>query len=211
MSVAIVPEAFSTLEQARAHLNLREDDTDNDDLVRELINRTARMIQDYVGRTLKKTTYVNAIFEGTGEATLYVPEFPVLSVTSLKMSATRDFASAPSLTIFDGTGAQAGSSLDVVGDPETGELTLVNGTVWPKGPGTVQMTYSAGYNAVSNLGQQFVQAELLNIADWWFAIGKDQNLQSAAMGGEAETYVNAGLCEKVKALLVPHRRPACVA
>lgn len=211
MSVALVDEAFSTLVQARTHLNLEESDTDLDDTICELINRTARMIQDYTGRTLKNKTYSNTMLDGTGEEVLFLPEFPITGITSIKMSATREFSSAPLLVGYDGSGSQSASAYQVVADLETGELELVDGSVWPEGRGTVRISYSAGYVLADDEGLQFVQAELLNIADWYFTIGKDVNLKTSSMGGVAETYESYGLCEKSKAILFPHRRPACVA
>jgi hypothetical protein len=211
LSVPIIAAAFSTLAQARTHLNMQEDDVAFDDTICEIINAAAQLIQDYTGRTLHKTSYAHAALEGTGETTLYLPEYPVTSISELKYSATREFSGEPNIVGYNFTGNQSASDIDAVADLETGELTLVNGDVWPEGVATVRVSYIAGHNPTSSEGLQFLLAELLIIADLFFSIGKDPSLVSSSMGGIVETYAAKGINEQSRAILFPHRRPSCVA
>jgi len=177
-------EAFPTLAQAREHLRLRDSDHESDGLVCDLLSRVARMFESETRRKLKLRTYADELINGTGESTIFLPEYPVVSISSIAYSSDRAFATSTALTEFDGTGSQ--STFDYTFDEDTGEVMLLNGDVWPSGRATVRATYIAGLGA-SN-AEDLVQGQLLALADLYNFVGRDPGVQSVSLGGLSKTF-----------------------
>lgn len=209
MATNVLAGAFVGLDEVKAGLGISGSDVDRDGLIVALINRSSDLFQQYTGRRLLRATYANQAVDGTGEACVFLPEYPVISVSSLKLSATREFASSDALTVFDGSGSQSAEAFDVVLDAETGELELVNGDIWPEGKATVLASYVAGYDAVDV--QDLVQAQIQQVSAWWFEVGRDQRIKATSLDGITQQLTEGDLVAEVKAALVRYRRPAALA
>lgn len=83
--MALASNALTTLHNAKVHLGLTDAETDDDDLIEMLINQVSDQIERYCGRTFASTAYTNERFDGTGERSLLLPEFPVTAITRLAL------------------------------------------------------------------------------------------------------------------------------
>lgn len=200
----IVTEAFPTLAQARAFLCLRDQDTAGDGLLTDLINSVAQYFENMTGRRLKRRDYTNVVVNGTGWTNLFLPEYPVTSVSSVKADILREFDVATALVVFDGTGTQDTHDVVLVDDGVSGEIAMVNGDVWPDGPGTVLVSYTAGYN--SDAESDLTQAQLVAVAELWNLAGRDPTIQTFSMGGVSQSLANTPGSARVAAAIAAYKR-----
>lgn len=203
MPPTISAAAFPSFAQARAFLRLRDQDTSGDALLAQLIDAAAATFEAATGRRLKRRDYVGALVNGSGWTNLFLPEYPVASIASIKASATRDFANAAELVVFDGTGTQTSHDVVLTDGGDSGEVVLVNGDVWPEGPGTVLVSYSAGYGDDAD---DLLQAQLVLISDLWNLAGRDPKIASQSVGGLAQAYLNASHAPQVDAAIKAYKR-----
>lgn len=207
MSIAIVADSFITLAQARTYLDLHDTYVERDALIGELINRAAILFKNHCGRTLKSTTWTNRLLDGTGEDLIFLPEWPVTAIASIKYADDRLFGNVDALVIQDAAGTI--DSADVVVDYDTGEMRLINGDAWPVGAATVQVSFTAGFDATT--GADILQAQLIQVADWYFAIGRDPSNTGWSLGGVTKKFIEgAELSPRVRGLLSRHQAPSCL-
>lgn len=208
--MAIESGAFLTIAQARAAIGLREGEAvDDDGVIEALVNRATGLFEQYTGRKLYRRVYIRQQVDGTGESTAFLPEYPVVAVTSLKTSATREFSLEDELAVFDGTGTQTADDFEVVVDYESGQIELADGSTWPEGKATILASYEAGLTALT--APELVQAQGTQVAQWYFARGRDPKIKAHSIGGLVSQLDDYALCEEVRAILDAHRRVAPVA
>lgn len=200
----IVTEAFPTLAQARAFLRLRDQDTKGDGLLIDLINSVAQYFENLTGRRLKRRDYANVLVNGTGWTNLFLPEYPVTAISSIKVDMLREFDGADELILFDGTGTQDTHDVVLVDDGVSGEIALVSGDVWPDGPGTVLVSYTAGYDPAAQA--DLTQAQLVAIEELWNLAGRDPSIQSFSMGGVNQGLANTATSARVAAAIQTFKR-----
>jgi len=200
----IVTEAFPTLAQARAFLRLRDQDTKGDGLLTDLINAVAQYFENMTGRRLKRRDYTNVVVNGTGWTNLFLPEYPVTAISSIKADMLREFDAAAALIVFDGTGTQDTHDVVIVDDGISGEIALVNGDVWPDGPGTVLVSYTAGYDPAAQT--DLTQAQLIAIEELWNLAGRDPSITSFSMGGVNQALGNSASSARVEASIAAWKR-----
>jgi hypothetical protein len=214
VSSSINVGAFVTLAQARSTIGLLPEQTDDDGLIIDMINRSTGLFEQYTGRKLYSRAYVNQLIDGTGEATAFLLEYPVTAVASIKTSDSREFSAESALLVFDGTGTQADSAFEVIVDADTGEIELTNDSIWPDGKAKIFASYTAGFTATT--APELAQAQLTQVAQWFFQRGRDPKLTGSSLGGVTTTLLapdseSGGLVDEVRAILGMHRRVAPVA
>lgn len=202
----VITEAFPTLQQARAFLRLRDQDTRGDALLIDLINAVARHFEQITGRKLKKRDYSNVLVNGTGWTNLFLPEYPVTAIASIKADALREFDVASPLVVFDGTGTQASHDVVIVDDGESGEIALVNGGIWPDGPGTVLVSYTAGYAGTA--ADEILNAQLVAVSELWNLAGSDPTVTNYSLGGFSRAFATTPSSARVSALISALKRPS---
>lgn len=214
MATNIQTGSFVGLEVVRQTIGLRGEDVERDGILVELINQATGFMESFTGRLLYRRAYSGVTFDGSGELVVFSPEYPIESgsVSSLKYEVDRAFASADELVIFDGTGSQ--TTHDVVIDYGSGELTLVNGDVWPDGVGTIRMSYTAGLTA--GTAPELVKAQSELVAMAWFARGRDPKTTAVSIGGVSQQLFNPGsrsasIPDSIRDALIAHKRPAYAA
>jgi uncharacterized phiE125 gp8 family phage protein len=121
------PNALTTLAEAKAYLRITE--TSEDSLIESLINAVSDQIENYCRRKLKEQTYTDEEYDGTNSASLLLSQFPVSSITSVKIDDV----------LIDSSEYKLRKS--------TGILIRKNST-WPKDIMNIKVTYVSGYNPV---------------------------------------------------------------
>jgi hypothetical protein len=199
--------ALTDLERVKAHGDITGDRA-NTELVL-LVNEVSARIESFLGRHLLSRTWTH---DGTslprldshGGTRLYLPEWPVTSVTSLKTYPTNS-----ALT--------EGYDEDFLVDNSTGIIRLLNQSFWDA-PQVVEITYVAGYKTGLSSGQEWlwgqdeVSAELRLAATkqtvWEFR-QKDREREGIASRSEAGTtvsFLQTAWLPEVEDILRRHQR-----
>jgi len=121
--MAVDDYALTSLANVKAALHLTT--TDDDALIESLINRFSAAIETYCKRKFKARDYTEK-HDGDGTSVLYLKQYPVNSVSSLKI----------------GTGTVNSSNYALY--KEEGKIRLKY-SVFPEGIQNVEVTYNAGY------------------------------------------------------------------
>jgi uncharacterized phiE125 gp8 family phage protein len=119
------PDSIVSLAEARAHLNMRADETGDDDELRSFIAAATRAVERALGRAVVRRTITDRLRLPTPVREVLLRNVPAASVTSV--------VSADGATIWN-TG-------DLILDGESGSITAVSG---PAFTGDVDVTYQVG-------------------------------------------------------------------
>lgn len=173
-------QPFATLSQAREFLGIQTQDEDA--LLTRLLKAASGWIRAYLNRDINAADYEDAL-DGSGNALMRLPNYPVISVTSV---------------VVDGVTIPATSF--VVRD---GVLRRRDGGSWGRGIGNAVVNYRAGYEEIPD---EVVQA-CLEVVAWRFRersrIGQSQ---IATPQGQNITFQTSDVPQDVKTLLKNLRR-----
>src|SRR5688572_13841746 len=108
--------SFATLDEARSHLLLPEEQSEGLGRLADIVNAVARAMETYCGRRLKRRVATD-IYDGEGGKTLFLRDFPIAQSPSPTIWAddtgNGEFTTATQLTIWPGTGSQQNYQLVV--------------------------------------------------------------------------------------------------
>ena len=147
-----------TLAEAKLHLRVDADITDDDSLITALIVTARQQAEHRTGRALISQQWRYA-----------VDAFPV---DSLDLPLPK-LQSVQSVTYLDSNGVRqtlAGSEYEVITDELVGRLVPAFGKSWPECrlfPGSVQVSYTCGYGAAADVPQSIKAWMLLAIGAWY--------------------------------------------
>jgi len=150
--------AAEPLTLAEAKLHLRVDITDDDSLITALIVTARQQAEHRTGRALVSQQW-----------RLGLDQFPD---DSLELPKPR-LVSVQSVTYLDSNGTRqtlSGGDYEVITDELVGRLVPAFGKSWPdcrEHPGSVQVSYTCGYGAASDVPQSIKAWMLLAIGAWY--------------------------------------------
>ena len=141
--MAVGEYALITLIQLKTYMKLTIDD--NDELLENLIDRTTSLFEDFTSRNLKARDYSydsesddydqdNAVLDGNDKNQIILPQYPVNSVSTLRINEVE-------------ISARAGYTQGYIIDRNTGILRL-SGYVFSQGMANIEIEYNAGYSSV---------------------------------------------------------------
>lgn len=118
--------ALTVLSQTKEYLGIT--DTSKDTEITNIMNRVLKAIETYTGRNLEERTYTDLYLNGSGNRFLRLPNYPIISITS----------------IYDDDSLVASTKYFI--NKEKGMLILKDGEGnWTEGIYTIKITYTAGY------------------------------------------------------------------
>lgn len=140
---------------------------DKNDIV-FLINSISDRVQYMTGRLLKESTHEDYL-NGLGGKEILLPDFPVSTITLLKVDAMQKFDPGVEIT----------SSDFVISEP-IGLISLISGA-FPVGYHTVYVEYTAGYNPIP----AFIQEAVFETIQWSLARfrGRGVGMESQSADG----------------------------
>ena len=147
-----------TLAEAKLHLRVDVDITDDDSLITALIVTARQQAEHRTGRALVSQQWRYAI-----------DAFPV---DSLELPLPK-LLSVQSVTYLDSAGTRqtlANTEYDVITDELVGRLIPAYGKSWPscrERPGSVRVDYTCGYGAAADVPQSIKAWMLLAIGAWY--------------------------------------------
>ena len=147
-----------TLAEAKLHLRVDADITDDDSLITALIVTARQQAEHRTGRALVSQQWRYAI-----------DTFPA---DSLELPLPK-LQSVQSVSYLDSAGTRqtlANTEYDVITDELVGRLLPAYGKTWPDcrvRPGSVQVSYTCGYGAAADVPQSIKAWMLLAIGAWY--------------------------------------------
>lgn len=147
-----------TLAEAKLHLRVDVDITDDDSLITALIVTARQQAEHRTGRALVSQQWRLGLDRFADDSL----ELPLPKLQSVQ-----------SVTYLDADGVRqtlAGAEYDVVTDELVGRLLPAFGKTWPDcriRPGSVQVSYTCGYGAASDVPQSIKAWMLLAIGAWY--------------------------------------------
>lgn len=191
--------ALVTVAAAKAYCGIETAITTWDSILETLIDGVSEAFNRSCDRTLAKATYTGAYLDGPGTRELVLPNFPVISITSVEE---------------DDLALTEGDEYDYLLYAESGILWRVGGD-WLLGPKTVKITYTAGYIAIPGAGEtesipaDLKLAALQQVAAEWQAIKNKSwgKLSDSGPDGASITRFESGqFLREVRQVLERYRR-----
>ena len=197
--MALSADALTTLAAVKSYLGLNS--VDNDTLIEGFIEAVSAMFNSYCDRKLTARDYSylsqdqaydpdNALLSGSGYPELLLPQYPVVSLTTLLVDGQ---AKSPA----------SGNSGYVI-DASAGVISLL-GEVFPRGPHNVSLVYRAGFETVpADLAQAAVEQSTIRFQE--SAAGKGRlGVSARTLADGSVSYHSSALLPQVKAVLDRYR------
>ncbi len=205
--------ALISLERLKQHANISTD-THDVELV-QIINETSSRAERFMGRHIYSRTYTHdgttlPRLDSLGGTDLLLPETPVTSITSLKLTP-------------DATALTEGWDGDFTVDAMSGIVTLMGGSAFSGSQdrparGYVEITYVAGYHGSpteeegwywgASVAGSEIRAAITQQAAWSFH-QKDrlrEGISSVTTEGATVSYLTGEWLPEVEEILTAHRR-----
>lgn len=147
-----------TLLEARAHLDIDSDDTDDDSYIQGLIEAAQHFAEDYADLGLTEATWEYYLDKfPSGGIDLW--KWPVSSIESVKYTD----GDGDTQTVTD-----TNYGTDLVNKPA--RIEPIDSYSWPdvrNAPNSVQIQYKTGFTSPATIPGDLNQALLLLVADYW--------------------------------------------
>lgn len=182
--------ALVSLAEAKTFLKISA--SSEDSVIEDFINRASIWANDYTGRRLKSRSNSD-VYDGDGSDLLLLRDYPLVSITDLRID-DGSYSGAPPQTTSD----------DYTLNLPSGLIKLKNGVLFVKGFQNVAITYTAGYTTAP---ETVKEAVLLYVGHLYRRQYADQKfgVQSETVGDRTTTYGTDDIIPKAKALLNPYR------
>lgn len=154
-----------------------------------LIPAMQAMLEDYCGRVFDEATYADEVFDGNGEASLWLSNTPVTAMTAVKTKS-----SDGTTTTLDSTSYRfrANGELYLFNDssnrwdyPDGWGFSADHRTVWSDdAPGNILISYTGGYSTMP-VGLEYLMYTLVDAAidragDSWMNASTSDGVESKA-------------------------------
>lgn len=197
--MSVDAKSWVTLAQAKAYVEIGSTDSTRDALLELVIDGVSAALANFLGREVAKVTYTDAYLDGSGEQDLFLPHYPVISISSLAE---------------DGVALTEGLTGDYLLYASKGILHKP-ADVWAPYPKNVKLTYVAGYTvqgATPGTGEVALPHDLklacmMQVAaEWKRSQQKTFGASSLSVGGASiSLQPELELLPQVKTILLRYR------
>lgn len=166
-------------------------DTGFDTRLGVLIPAVQDHLEDHCGRAFDETTYTDAVFDGNGEASMWLNNAPVTAVSAVKVKSSDGTTTTLDSTAYrfrsNGELYRFGGNDSDGWDHQSG-FGASRGSVWSdSAPGNILISYTGGWAtmpvSLQYLMYQLVDAAIDRAGDSWM-------VGSTGDGTESKTYLN---------------------
>lgn len=200
---------LATVDQLKIRNGIAATDTDHDEVFSQILAGVSDRLARVAGRiydgkpVLEKSSLTVYLSVGDyGVEDLWLPAWPVVSVTSIKEAVYEDFDSVDALTAL--------SEYQI--DNGTGRLHRIG--FWLQGMRTVKVAYTGGYTAAgeipgtgeTELPQDIVEAALQQASFIWQRRDQLGLSGQAAQGGSISMYARDTLLPEVRDTMASYAR-----
>lgn len=169
--------AWTTLEATKRHLGVDPDNTDQDDLITDLINAAYKALEGYIHHPLKAADYIEE-YSGDGTNTLILRKYPINSVEYIYDDVLRDFAA---ISLIDS------ENYVIDNDEEVGSVRLFkNVAVFTRGVKNIKIKYNAGFTDENMPADAKTACHML--VSYLKNRGGTEAMTAQSLGGKSETY-----------------------
>jgi len=177
--------AWTSRDAVKAHLKITA--TDLDDEIDTKINEASRLLQSFIGHSLKTDTYTE-YFDGDCTNTLLVSNYPVQSVTSIHDDTARVFGDDKLIDSGDYV-------FDSNENENVGTIRLFKGHgIFYRGVQNIKVVYVAGFDEVP----EDAELSCKQLVAWLMNRAGTEGQTSASLGGKSETYEMDDIPEYIK-------------
>lgn len=188
---------ITTLLKAKAYM--KKTDTVDDALLTVLVASASKMIQTFLDRDVIQATYTSEIYRGCRSSMLYVRQYPIVTVTSVKLYDKYSKTDVYTYTV----------DIEYRIEPDHEESIEMFGG-W--GGEEYRITYVAGYAVAGEVSAIPADIELacnMLVSHLFNGIGKE-NISQWSAGSYSETvtnfsYVKTAIPPAIQMILEPHR------
>jgi len=154
--MTLIARALTTLANAKQFLDIAPSNVSQDVRLELFINAATSRLESITDRSLKASTVID-LQHGGRQNILLLRQFPINSITELRVDSTRVFTD-PS-TLID-------PAKYVIGDDNS---SILYDGYFPKGLGNIKVEYVAGYNSTDHAGE-LSELELccLWLVEWFY-------------------------------------------
>ena len=177
--------ALITAQQVKDYYGITGADHVDDALIGALIDRVSHMFQTATDIIFASATYAHQL-DGNGRSALYLPNYPITSITSIYTNSDWDFTDSDDLL----------DPADYRVDDGARFIQLID-TVFPLGIMNVQVIYVAGYTTTPADIEQACIEEVIRR----FKHRKDFDVASKTQPDGSVSYTEQGLLSSTKAVL----------
>ncbi len=183
--------ALITLATAKSHLNIPTATTSEDVRVQLFIDAASARISKYCERIFEQTTQTGELHSGRRQNVLLPNQYPVISVSALRISAARDWLSADSLVP---------ASQYVISN--FGQTITYDG-YFPNGSNNVFLTYVAGYATIP----ADLQLACLWAVEWYYRHRTREDMgKTTTSKGDESIGILAEMPPMIKEILLDYKR-----
>lgn len=177
--------ALVTVQQVKDYYGITGADHTEDALVSTLIDRISYMFATATDTVFASATYTHQL-DGNGRSALYLPNYPITSITSIYTNSDWDFTDSEDLI----------DSADYRIDDGCRFVQLID-DVFPAGVMNVQIIYVAGYATIpADIEQACIEEVVRRLKH-----RKDFDITSKTQPDGSVSYVQKGLLVSTKAVL----------
>jgi uncharacterized phiE125 gp8 family phage protein len=169
--MALNANALTTLAQAKSYLKIPSGVTSDDALVELFINAASADLERDCDRLFKAQT-ITEYQDGKGHNAILLREWPLNSITEVRVDAGSDFTDADTLLDAD----------EYRIHDEENALIRVN-ALWPKGYRNIKIIYNAGFATIP----ADLEHAVLWIVTWYYKIRNAEDIGRSTKSKEGET------------------------
>jgi uncharacterized phiE125 gp8 family phage protein len=189
--MALNSNNLTTVATLKAHLGIPSAETSQDTRMELLINAASDSIERYLDRKIKSQT-ITEIQHGRRQDILILREWPVTSITELRVDMDHVFSDASTLIPSADYG---------IGDDKNS--LVYYDTVFPRGNNNVKIVYVAGYATVPS----DIEYAALLFCEWLYLFRNRQDIgRTSKSKGDESMSVSQGMPDIVRQMIEPYRR-----
>lgn len=122
-----------SVSDCKTWLGISSTDTSNDDIIEDIIESVTDQFANELNRNLEVSTYT-VYLDGTGTDSIFLPVYPIVSITSIHVDPDRVYGADTLL-----------STDDYIYYSETGEISRTGYGYFSKGKQIIKVVYVGGY------------------------------------------------------------------
>jgi hypothetical protein len=125
--------------------------TAEDDFLDDVVAGVDAGVKSFLRRDIEQATYTEELYDGNGREYFYLREYPVTSVTEIRITNQRVGGVNNDAAFTDDTVQVYGTDFVMKREDEVEEnvgILLAVRSIWPRGEANIRATYVAGYTTV---------------------------------------------------------------
>lgn len=185
--------ALTTVGACKEHLNIKDTDTSQDNIITRMINSASEMIEIFLDRKVKQRSFTE-YFDGRGNDRILLRQWPVVKPTEVWDDPGGLFTTPSNKLPTD--------QYDIEGDPGIG-IQLLNGRQFSKGSRNIKVIYQGGYSTIPYV----IHEAAILFVEYMYDMRADRRIGVQTKGKNQESTTFLGdLPDFVKNMIEPYQR-----